>query len=682
MHSPFSRVKIDTEESLLDKHLLPSNLYSFNSLNDFAKKITPQDQSEVLPEVLNKLVEQFANKARAIKAKNFNELFNALLSLIYQFCWGICADAREEIRDVSLYDHLKTTSALATCLYLFHLETASLNEKAIANENEEKFLLIGGDLSGIQNYLYDIANINAKAVAKRLRARSFRLTLLIESAAVYLLKELRLPSSCLLFSSGGRFELLAPNTTTVKEKLKAIVHEIDQWLLGEYFGQLCLNIRWQPFSPEELKKDRFATVTLQLAQKLERAKRQKFSSVLAAAEPTFAVDFNGKACPVCSKYPATVAPTVDEEVEICKICEQDRIWGEQLKDINYICFFPEEKSVQDLSYSFVSQTVYLVKKESDLLSSAYLSYLLFPQAKNDLINKTPAALLRPIANWQPQGKYGPLTFADLAADNEISSEKESDESEERGFLGVLKADVDNLGFIFSQALGENLTMSRKSNLSTAMDIFFGGFVHLFAQENKLYTVYSGGDDLLLIGKWDNLIEAAFQLRSYFNSFTGQHPRITLSAGLAVVKPKTPIWFFAKQANDLLEKSKEKEDKNSFTCFNATLNWRDQPTNDLQEIKEKFIAVLQKELVSTGFIYSFLFLQRLYEQTGKPFYKPKLAYQLARNLDEDNPQQKELKELIEAKLLDNPNSDVVIKNISFPVSFALLKQRLEKGGNNA
>jgi CRISPR-associated protein Csm1 len=166
MHSPFSRVKIDTEESLIDKHLLPSNLYSFNSLNDFAKKITPQDQAEVLQVTLDKLVENFANKAKQIKAKNFNELFNALLSLIYQFCWAICADAREEIRDVSLYDHLKTTSALATCLYLFHLETASLSETAIANENEEKFLLIGGDLSGIQNYLYDIANINAKAVAK------------------------------------------------------------------------------------------------------------------------------------------------------------------------------------------------------------------------------------------------------------------------------------------------------------------------------------------------------------------------------------------------------------------------------------------------------------------------------------------------------------------------------------
>ena len=83
--------------------------------------------------------------------------------------------------DVSLFDHLKTTCAIASCLF----ETKS----------ENKFLLIKGDISGIQDFIYKLASPEEafKGMSKRLRGRSFYLTLLNETFAYYLLKELKLP---------------------------------------------------------------------------------------------------------------------------------------------------------------------------------------------------------------------------------------------------------------------------------------------------------------------------------------------------------------------------------------------------------------------------------------------------------------------------------------------------------
>lgn len=693
MHSPFIRVNLKEKGqqkeqlSILEQRKLkPSNLTDFESLSDFAQKISPVEIQQVDQALLNKLVQQFANQARQIKATDFNQLFNSLLSLIFQFCWAISADSREKIRDVSLYDHLKTTSALATCLYIYHCEQETLNENAVKKRIADKFLLIGGDLSGIQKYLYDIANINAKAVAKRLRARSFRLTLLVESVAIYILKKLNLPASCLLFSSGGRFEILAPHTNTVIKNLQEIRRQLDKWLLEKYLGELSLNIAWQEFSPEDLNK--FAVIFSRLATKMEQAKAQKFSAFLPFVNsPTFTVNYNGaQACSSCKKHPGTNVDQEDNEKQICEICAEDKLLGTKLSQVNFICFFPEGAPKEEALFKFnlldkEELVVCLIKKKSSgLIARSYLSYLLFPQAAKLVDDNPLPALLKPLANWQPKDGDGyTFTFADLAANKKkatLEEEETGAKESETGFLGVIKADVDNLGIIFSHGLDEDLTMSRKSNLSTALDIFFGALVHIFAQEHNIYTVYSGGDDLLLIGKWDNIIDAAFKLNDYFYNFTGQHPHVTFSAGIAVTKPKTPIWFFAQKANDLLEQSKERN-KNSLTCFGATFSWRTDLASQLNELKDLFTQNLEQDTISTGFVYQFLNWQRQYIEAKKPFYKPQLAYQLARNLSDDNPEQARLKELLVDRLLEAPESDELLSQISYPVSFALLSERLRE-----
>ena len=81
--------------------------------------------------------------------------------------------------DVSLYDHAKTTAALATALWRWHEARGETDSAAgerlrsLAEEDEAKFLLIQGDFFGIQDFIFSEGAETNKNSAKVLRGRSF-----------------------------------------------------------------------------------------------------------------------------------------------------------------------------------------------------------------------------------------------------------------------------------------------------------------------------------------------------------------------------------------------------------------------------------------------------------------------------------------------------------------------------
>lgn len=123
------------------------------------------------------------------------------------------------VPDVSLYDHSKTTSAIASALYLYHRDTDSLKEAEIKNHKPEKFLLINGDFYGIQDFIFSEGGGTGKASAKLLRGRSFYVSLISELAADMLCKHIGLPVSSMILNAAGKFTILAPNT----ERTRAII---------------------------------------------------------------------------------------------------------------------------------------------------------------------------------------------------------------------------------------------------------------------------------------------------------------------------------------------------------------------------------------------------------------------------------------------------------------------------
>jgi hypothetical protein len=146
------------------------------------------------------------------------------------------------------------------------------------------------------------------------------------------------------------------------------------------------------------------------------------------------------------------------------------------------------------------------------------------------------------------------TFAALAID---SLERIGGGTLGRPMLAVVKADVDRLGAVFSRGLGDRRSLARIAALSRLVDAFFTGFLPGLMEQKfrDLYTVYAGGDDLLVIGPWLQSMQFALELRQRFDEFSGHNPNLTLSAGIAFFDPKTPVSRAAEEAEARLEKAK-------------------------------------------------------------------------------------------------------------------------------
>ena len=144
---------------------------------------------------------------------------NALLGLLESQCSALPAStAREEDRDISLYDQLKLTAALAACVseYLQQADAFSLLDTPAELRREPAFLLYTADFSRIQRFIY---TVHTEGALRSLRSRSFFLELLMEHYMDELLDGCGLTRTNIIYSGGGHCYLLLPNTATVQQTL-------------------------------------------------------------------------------------------------------------------------------------------------------------------------------------------------------------------------------------------------------------------------------------------------------------------------------------------------------------------------------------------------------------------------------------------------------------------------------
>src|SRR5205823_6497804 len=108
-------------------------------------------------------------------------------------------------------------------------------------------MIILGDISGIQNYLFDVAE-EGGGQAQRLRARSFFVQLLAETATMRVLRALGWPLDHILQSGAGKFVLRGPSSPEVDQSLRSEQQAINEWLLRETRAELRLTLAWDDSS--------------------------------------------------------------------------------------------------------------------------------------------------------------------------------------------------------------------------------------------------------------------------------------------------------------------------------------------------------------------------------------------------------------------------------------------------
>jgi CRISPR-associated protein Csm1 len=618
----------------------------------FPDEFTAYGQGE-LNRHIREFGEDFRNLFRdsgagAVDKTDFECLISHIFNILYKYTWCIPSNTQETIPDVSLCDHLRTTAAIASCLYLYHTETDTLSEHDIARTDIDRFCLVVGDLSGIQRYIFDIASIGAGGgIARRLRSRSFYVQLCAEVAAHLILRRLHLPIAIhTVMNSGGCFYLLLPNLPETHVVLGDVQRVVDKWFIEKLNGELALNLAYVEFGDDNFKaghdkESGFGKVVERANLALNRRKQNRFAEALHLSgqwsEDSFKLDISyegSDACRSCRKFPAV-------EGKLCSHCKLDREIGSILPDAKYLAFFDSEGGgIPVLGYSV----------------SVCESLPSFKQGKPYLVMKLNDPDLADIAKYPAMLKY--LAKFVATPDNcEICKKSEGPiatfeciarRSRGKELLGFLKADVDRLGESFVFGLKREIasvdTISRVSTLSRMLELFFSGWIeHLTAESGDFYTVFSGGDDLFLVGPWDKILDIAENIKTDFAKFTG-NPSLTISAGVAIARHDFPISSAAQAAGDAVELSKKTGRDpltglgggDRITVLGTTLTWVD--WSKVKEEWERLRRFVEQEQIPSAFLYNLLrfsAMWRRYKEDNDTLglrYHPLLAYSVSRNLD--------------------------------------------------
>jgi CRISPR-associated protein Csm1 len=602
--------------------------------DEMGNTIFAKEFKEYQPGEMNKLLKSFGDSfSEFVKNSgkiDFECFINHLTNLVYAHAWCIPSNTQEEFPDVSLFDHLKVTAGIAACLYQYHSQKNTLDEKKVRQGSEPRFLLVTGDISGIQQYIFGITSA-AGGVARKLRARSLFVQLCTEVTAHKILHLLRLPPWNVIMNSGGNFYLLLPNLPEVVATLEDTQGEIDRWFINDLNGELALNLAWYPFGddgfkPSDKPGSGFSNVLSEVKTILSQKKQNRFADVIQKGDSWNAdsfvrnVNYEGKgACKSCYKFPGEITT---EDGEVCGDCNRQSAVGARLPKSKYVSFFnnPEAGETPLLGYSVTVGSPQAKEK------SPYLIMKLNDMNLMDLVD-WPASS-KYLATYVAQDKGQVLNFGDIAA-----------RAEGQHLLGFLKADVDRLGelFIFGLRRKDSSfdTISRQATLSRLLDIFFTGWLEslLNSKFKHCYTVFSGGDDLFFVGPWNEIIAVAEEINADFARFTG-NPKISISAGIAITKPDYPIARAAELVERALKESKDNKDKDSITILGTTLKWA-----DWAKVKKEweFLQPLTAD-VPSAFLYNMLAfadMWRRYQQENDVLglrYHPLLAYNVSRNLD--------------------------------------------------
>lgn len=639
------------------------------------------------------LWDSFVNEVKDIPAYSLHSYLNTIYSLLQKYTWCVPSATYKDEPDIALFDHAKTTAAIAGCLY--HYEK-------LDKSSDNKFLIVGGDISGIQNFIYRITKAQGvKGISKMLRGRSFYLLLLQDVIARHIIEQVGLFNTNILYSGGGRFELLLPRTEEAKGKLNNIRVNINKWLFNMYGGELGLALESIEANQDTLKG--YGDILLKLNDNLAIAKKKKFLSSFTDAAFWIEKTPDRSVIKVCK---ACGISTVTND-EPCELCNLHKNIGSKLPNTSYLIFGNKDlENINGLHVPFGKfGTVYLLENDKPTTEYLLKSEKILAIEK---INK----LEHLQTGFRFLGNTAPVANADFSVDydqtdedkqvkkgNVLSFEIIADASIGDKRLGILKMDVDLLGLIFTLGLEEEQHSKRKSisriaALSRSMDMFFGGYLNNICNEiferwkneskwehkgkvtQILYTVYSGGDDLLIVGPWSEMPKLAQKIHDEFKAYTCHNPDINISAGIFLCKPKYPISLAAKVAGEQLDTSKDNGRKR-ITLFRDTVEWKvngEIYIKELLDFGEDLYSYINSEdsrkKLPRGFVHGLLRKCKQYNGGQDPNFIPAIIYQLARNVKDD-----ELRNKLKETLITDKKG--YFKHIKIPASYALLKSR--KGG---
>lgn len=672
LYSIFDDINIGKE------HRKGNYCYKIVPLN-ISEEIFPMKEEKASPEEIEKeyknilkLMEEDIKKEIDTSTDSINKeaIYNKIYYILEKYTTFV-PSTTSKYSDISLFDHLKTTSAIAVCLREFH----NSNEK-----KDRQFILLEGDVSGIQNFIFQVTEgeETKRYVSKILRGRSTYINVLIDFLSKYFVKKLGLTISNILYCGGGKFQLLLPNTEDTKTTIEEIKVQIQKYLYEKYKTKLGLVISYIEVDEEGVKNYSDSLVKLQEHTLME--KNRKFIDIINIEKDNFFINKGTikNLCKYCYANEAKTQLYKNEQINICDECYIHIHLGEFLVRNRYkYIAYDFDNSIEDAD---------LLVKFGNMGQVAF-----YERLENNNIGFM-------IENINGAGNFGRLKFVgntvpikegSVASFNDIGTMAEGEDK-----IAVLKMDIDNLGTIFSTGLEDrNKSISRVSTLSRMIDIFFCGYINKICEDlyqeyiqesknnkvsldNLYYINFSGGDDLAIIGPWDWTIELAIRIKEKLNYFVCLNPNITISAGVYFADSKMPIRISLQEGEKYLEKAKSSKTKDSICIFNEAFRWDEDIYNIKKVMKdgELYTKWLEENKLSRNLAFTIMVASKNINRKGNIDFDliPLVAYLISRNVNDENVKKEMIDRLVTADIKDSE-----IEFVKYPLMIALMKTRKVK-----
>lgn len=590
-------------------------------------KERPEDTG--LQQLAGRFMEELMRLAKS-SPDTWEDFIVAFDTIMRKYTWCITASDYEG-EDISLYNQSRIAAAIAGCV------CACGSEGGDSEERQTYFKLVIGDFAGIQKYVFSVANVSEAGVAKRLRARSFYVDITVSVVAQMLIERFHLTQNHILMLTGGKFYLLLPNSADSDRMLEAVEQEMEREFYSKFKGQIYIKLAWISIGDQGLKNYSMTVTELSrlLAEKKSKAFYHNFVRNGEWQEDEFLLyhDLGGKEiCRSCG------GELTDKGAHYCENCKIQTKIGGRLPRVKYIAYYKEKTN--DAYHIYGNYWIGLWEKPKQ--DKAFLIEAVNSAEIPDLLRGKPVSP-RFMANHIPTNEAGEVqTFEDIA-----------DRSRGIHKLAVLKADVDNLGYLFADGLRKKErhygTISRVNTMSRMLELFFSGYINYLTTQlpeyKNVYSVFSGGDDLFLIGPWDVMPKLALEIQSRFHEFAACNPALTISATVSIFHPKEHIASQAELSEASLKRVKntavpklypEKEGRDGVCFMKELYSWED--LKQQLEIGEKLAGLLAGRKLDSGILkrigdYSRMYRKFLLDQDVMSLmFAPLFHYDKNRNYD--------------------------------------------------
>ncbi|MEM4090616.1 MAG: type III-A CRISPR-associated protein Cas10/Csm1 [Thermoplasmatales archaeon] len=585
------------------------------------------------------------------------EFIDTILSVIERDAIFVPSAFYYSENNISLYDHLKLTAALALSIY--------------RAQGRDEFLMIGSSLSGIQRYIFRhyVSEAADEKATRRLKGRSFIVGLINDAISSYLLKAFDVPRTNIIYSKTDGFSIIVSRSAENEEKTKYCRRDIEKAILS--LGRdIYPAVGFVPMNLADIMdnsgKSNFQKMVEMLNDSINERKYKVLSDSFSDLKRVKEKGDNGNG--LCDYCGLDFGKKDDDRFK-CEMCGWEEKIGRSISSSSrfYQSFGEVEGCFQfdfhgnKISYCFGGENGFdstLIKMNPDLGGNedTYWRIML-------------------VGRSVPLSDKGILSIDEMLHVNSNGRTKKEGEREYIK-LGILKIDMDDMGAKLASGF-KRFSISIYSSFMLFTNLFFATVVDSIAMNStygnsKVYVIYSGGDDLVAFSSDIGTIKYAERFHSYFEKFFAS-PAMTVSAGVAVFEAKSPIRRGVDFTERELEISKGTKTKNRITVFGVTMKWEEM--SDMIGKAEKLEKYVKERKVGKIFLYLLLDLYRksIYEGTpkkGRMMYVPDpyLTYYLVRNWTDRNT----LKERND--IITELSEEKVFRNVKFIAYYSILMNR--------